>query len=199
MRTGVWPFTVGFGDGELDDLRERLARTRFAPRTAAEPWASGADPDYLRRLVAYWADGFDWRAQERRLNAHPQYLADVGGARLHFVHERGVRPPGGPEPLPLVLTHGWPSCFAEILPLVSLLADPGAHGADPADFFDVVVPSLPGFLFSGVPAEGPLTMLRIAELWAELMERGALHLLDPPSQLRLAGVLGSPRSPGPPP
>jgi pimeloyl-ACP methyl ester carboxylesterase len=153
----------------LDDLRTRLVRTRFAARTSAEPWASGTDPEYRRRLVAYWADGFDWRARERRLNDHSQYMADVGGVRLHFVHERGVRPTGGPDPLPLVLTHGWPSCFAEMLPLVPLLVDPGAHGGDPADAFDVVVPSLPGFLFSGLPAEGRLTMPRIADLWAGLM------------------------------
>ena len=116
----------------LRDLADRLARTRFPERTAA-PWRAGTDPDYLRELITYWHDNFDWRARERELNALPQFTADIDGQRVHFVH---VRAPGsGPArpALPLILTHGWPSSFLEMLPLVALLTDPGSHGGDPDD------------------------------------------------------------------
>jgi pimeloyl-ACP methyl ester carboxylesterase len=120
----------------------------------------------MQELVGYWAAGFDWRAQERRLNAFPQFTVDVGGQTIHFVHLRGR----GPNPFPLVLTHGWPSSFVELLKLVPLLTDPAANGADERDSFDVVVPSLPGYAFSGRPARpGLCTAGAIAGLWARLM------------------------------
>lgn len=163
------PFTIGVSNDVLEDLAVRLARTRLPTRTPGERWVAGTDPDYLRDLLAHWAGGFDWRAQERRLNAFPQFLAEVDGQSVHFVHARGVRASGGPAPMPLVVSHGWPYSFAEMLPLVSRLTDPAAHGGDPDDAFDVVVPSLPGFAWSALPEHGPVTPQRTAGTWAALM------------------------------
>lgn len=168
----VSPFTVHVPDSVLDDLSRRLAASRFPTRTAPD-WQAGTDPDYLRELVSYWLHGFDWRARERELNAFPQYTAEVDGRRVHFVHLRAEPSAAGSRqdrPLPLVLTHGWPSSFVEMLPLARLLADPGAHGTGTqAPAFDVVVPSLPGFLFSEPPAPGAATANRTADTWAKLM------------------------------
>ncbi|MCO1598050.1 epoxide hydrolase [Micromonospora sp. RHAY321] len=158
------PFRIDVSDAVLDDLRARLARTRFTDRSGNEPWQGGVDPDYLRDLVSYWRDGFDWRAREAELNAYPHHLAVVGGRKLHFLHVRAARPAGAPAPLPLILSHGWPSSFVEMLPLVDRLTDPTGHGGA----FDVVVPSLPGFGFSDVPDE-PVTRALLARTMHELM------------------------------
>ncbi|GAA4485924.1 epoxide hydrolase [Actinoallomurus oryzae] len=150
----VSPFRVDVSDDVLADLRDRIRRTRFTPASSPEPWAAGTDPDYLRSLLEHWADGFDWRKAEEELNRLPHHRADLGGQRIHFVH---VRAAGGRPALPLILTHGWPSSFVEMLPLVPLLTDPARFGGDPADAFDVVIPSLPGFLFSDLPPGRPMT------------------------------------------
>jgi pimeloyl-ACP methyl ester carboxylesterase len=162
------PFRIFVADDVLDDLRARLARTRFTAASDSTYWAAGTDPGYLRELVAYWADGFDWRAAEARLNAYPQYTAEVAGRQVHFVHLRGNGARDAPAPLPLILTHGWPSSFVEMLRAAPLLADPASHGADPADAFDVVIPSLPGFLYSQLPP-GPFTRRGTARTWHALM------------------------------
>jgi pimeloyl-ACP methyl ester carboxylesterase len=164
----VTPFRISVSDDVLSDLRDRLARTRFTTASDAAYWAAGVDPGYLRELIAYWADGYDWRAAEAALNTYPQYLAEVDGQQVHFVHLRGNRPEGAPAPLPLIMTHGWPSSFVEMLKAAERLADPAAHGGDPADAFDVVVPSLPGFLFSQ-PPQGRFTRRGVAETWHALM------------------------------
>jgi len=159
-------FSVRVPDEVLDDLQSRLGNTRWPEALPYAGWTSGVDLAYLRELVEYWATSFDWRAQERRLNAFSQFTADVGGQLIHFVHERGR----GPRPFPLVLTHGWPSSYIELLKLVPLLTDPAAHDGDERDSFDVVVPSLPGFAFSGQPDRpGVCTSTQIADLWAQLM------------------------------
>ncbi|MET8550157.1 epoxide hydrolase family protein [Micromonospora zamorensis] len=155
-------FRIDVSDAVLDDLRARLARTRFTDRSGTRPWQGGVDPDYLRDLVSYWHDGFDWRAREAELNAYSQHLALVGGRKLHFLHVRAARPAGTPAPLPLLLSHGWPSSFVEMLPLVDRLTSPAGGG------FDVVVPSLPGFGFSEVPDE-PVTRALLARTLHELM------------------------------
>ncbi|MGW4498297.1 epoxide hydrolase family protein [Micromonospora sp. NPDC004336] len=160
------PFTIDVPDELLADLAERLARTRF-PRPTASGWRAGTDPGYLRELVTYWRTAFDWRARERELNALPHYTATLDERRVHFVHIRAAS--GTPAPLPLVLTHGWPSSFVEMLPLAARLADPAAHGGEPDDAFDVVIPSLPGFVFSELPNHGPVTPPVVADLWARLM------------------------------
>ena len=165
----VAQFQIHVSDNVLDDLRMRLTHARFVTRTGSTPWQAGTDPDYLHELVAYWTNTFDWRAYEREINAIPQYLADVDGLSIHYLHVPGVRVPGQTVPLPLILSHGWPSSFIEMLPLLPLLTDPGNHGGDPADAFEVVIPSLPGFAFSQLPTAKPVTRSLIADLWATLM------------------------------
>jgi pimeloyl-ACP methyl ester carboxylesterase len=159
------PFQILVPDEVLTDLRQRLRRTGFTGASDPAGWQAGTDPGYLRGLVEYWADGFDWRAAESALNAYPHFTAEVAGRRVHFIHLRGR---GDGPAMPLVLTHGWPSSFVEMLPLASQLADPASHGGDPADAFDVVIPSLPGFLYSELP-DGPFTHQRVAGIWHALM------------------------------
>lgn len=160
----IEPFTIAVTEETLSDLRARIHRTRWPQRSPALAWQQGTDLDYLRQVLAYWADGFDWRAQERRLNGFKQFRTEVDGVKLHFVHEKAVNGQG----IPLVLTHGWPSSFVEYLPLVPLLTDPAAHGIDgPA--FDVVIPSLPGYGFSERPHQTGVNTRRVAGLWHNLM------------------------------
>jgi pimeloyl-ACP methyl ester carboxylesterase len=161
-------FQIAVTDDVLDDLHYRLTHTRFTSASDDTYWAAGVDPGYLRDLVAYWADGFDWRAAEKALNAYPHYLAEVSGRQVHFVHVRGKRTEGAPAPMPLILSHGWPSSFVEMLPVIGPLTDPAGHGGDPADAFDVIIPSLPGFLFSELP-DGPYTRRGVGEAWHSLM------------------------------
>ncbi|MCC5576480.1 epoxide hydrolase [Microtetraspora sp. AC03309] len=164
----VKPFQISVSDDVLNDLRTRLARTLFTAASDTAYWAAGTDPGYLRELVTYWADGFDWRAAETALNAYPHHIAEIAGQQVHFVHLRGRGAEGAPAPLPLILTHGWPSSFVEMLRVAERLADPAGHGGDPADAFDVVIPSLPGFLYSELP-QGPFTRRGVAETWHTLM------------------------------
>ena len=159
------PFTIAVDDAVLADLRERIARTRLPDAAPGAPWQQGTDRDYLNELLAYWADGFDWRAQERELNAFAHFRTELDGAQIHFVHERARDGRG----VPLILTHGWPSAFVELLAVVPLLTDPAAHGIDgPA--FDVVIPSLPGYGFSERPARTGITSRYTAGLWHRLMQ-----------------------------
>jgi pimeloyl-ACP methyl ester carboxylesterase len=159
------PFEIAIDDAVLDDLRDRLRRTRFPIDVENEDWGYGVNTAYLRDIVHYWLDGYDWRAQERLLNDYRHYRATVDGIALHFVHERGQ----GPDPLPLVLTHGWPWTFWDFRDVIRPLADPAAFGGDAADSFDVVVPSLPGFGFSG-PLRKPISIWQVADLWVGLMQ-----------------------------
>lgn len=159
------PFRIAVPDAVLADLRERLARTRFPDEIPGSGWGYGTELAYLRELVAYWRDEYDWRAAEARLNALPQFRAEVGGLGIHFIHVRGT----GPRPFPLVITHGWPGSVAEFVDVIGPLTDPAAHGGDPADAFDVVCPSMPGYGFSDHPREPGMDPERIAALWAELM------------------------------
>ncbi len=163
-RLPVEPFSIRVGDEVLSDLRARIRNTRWPDPAPVAAWAQGTDLGYLRQLVAYWAGEFDWRAQERELNRFDHFRAELDGVRIHFVHERARRGPG----IPLILTHGWPSTFVELLPLVPLLTDPRGHGIDgPA--FDVVVPSLPGYGFSERPARTGVNYRYVAGLWHRLM------------------------------
>ncbi|HEX7734565.1 MAG TPA: epoxide hydrolase, partial [Ktedonobacteraceae bacterium] len=123
---------------------------------------------YLKTLVDYWQHEFDWRAQEEKLNQFAHFRAEIDGLNVHFIHEQGQ----GPKPLPLIITHGWPGLFFEMFKLIPLLTDPASHGGDPADAFDVIVPSLPGFGFSDRPTARGMTTARVAELWAHLMRDG---------------------------
>ncbi|MDX6606576.1 MAG: hypothetical protein QOD14_1116, partial [Solirubrobacterales bacterium] len=123
----VQPFSIQIAARTLDDLRGRLRATRWPDEVPDSGWDYGTNLGYLKKLVAYWGDVFDWREQERRLNELPQFRTDIDGSQIHFVHVRG----NGPAPFPLVLTHGWPSSFFELTKLLPLLADPAAHGGDP--------------------------------------------------------------------
>jgi pimeloyl-ACP methyl ester carboxylesterase len=159
------PFTIAVDEAVLADLRDRIARTRLPDAAPGAAWQHGTDRAYLKALLAYWADGFDWRAQERALNAFAHFRTELDGAQIHFVHERARDGRG----VPLILTHGWPSAFVELLALVPLLTDPEAHGIDgPA--FDVVIPSLPGYGFSERPARTGITSRYTAGLWHRLMQ-----------------------------
>lgn len=161
------PFVARTAPEAIEDLRARLRATRWPDAPEDAGWSLGTDLDYLRELVAYWADGFDWPAQEAALARLPRFRTRVGGLGIHFVHARAVAPAG--PVLPLVLCHGWPDSFWRYSKVVSLLTDPGSHGADPADAFDVVVPDMPGFGYSDRPTGPPLSSVAVAGLWAELM------------------------------
>lgn len=160
----VTRFRIEVPDDVLDDLRTRLRTTRFTTPLATRPWEAGTDPAYLRDLVTYWADEYDFRAQEAQLNRLNHYKAPIQGRNLHFIRIRGT----GRSPMPLLLCHGWPSSFVEMLPLAARLADPGQYGGSPDDSFDVVIPSMPGFLYSDLPAE-PLTRAAMARMLHSLM------------------------------
>ncbi|HEY3418509.1 MAG TPA: epoxide hydrolase [Armatimonadota bacterium] len=159
------PFTIDIAQATLNDLDERLARTRWLDAVPQTDWDAGTNPEYLQSLVAYWQRQYDWRAQEALLNRFTQYRAEIDGLGIHFIYEQGL----GPHPLPLIYTHGWPGSFYEMYKIIPLLSDPAHHGGDPADAFDVIIPSLPGFGFSDIPRERGMTLQRTADLWARLM------------------------------
>jgi pimeloyl-ACP methyl ester carboxylesterase len=161
----VKPFTIAVEDSVLEDLRQRLADTRWPDEIPNTGWDYGSNLTYLKELVEYWRTGFDWRAQEAKLNAFSHFKSEVDGLDIHFIHERGR----GPNPMPLVITHGWPSCFFEMTKIIPLLADPASHGGEPADSFDVVAPSLPGFGFSDHAQDRGMEVQRVAGMWNKLM------------------------------
>jgi pimeloyl-ACP methyl ester carboxylesterase len=173
----VQPFVISIPDAVLVDLEERLARTRWPADMENDDWRYGTPRAYLEELVDYWRNGYNWRLREELMNARPHFRADVEGLPIHFIQERGK----GPNPVPLVLTHGWPWTFMDFEDVLGPLTDPAAFGGDERDSFDVVVPSLPGFGFS-VPVEVPgVNFERTADLWVTLMtevlgyERFAAH------------------------
>ena len=157
-------FTIDTPQAALDDLRERLRRARLPDEPRGVAWSYGTDLAYVKRLVRYWLEEYDWRAVEARLNRLPQFVARVGDQRIHLVYERG----SGPAPLPLVITHGWPGSFVEFEAVIGPLAHPERFGGRVEDAFDVVVPSLPGYAWSPPPPE-PITTRDIAQTWDALM------------------------------
>jgi epoxide hydrolase len=174
----IRPFRIQIPHADLDDLADRLARTRWAnelpmdtsgPQRGPVPpgWEYGVPVDYVRDLVEHWQHQYDWRAWEARLNQYPQFITEIDGQPIHFLHVRSPEP----EATPLILTHGWPNTFLEYLDLVAPLTDPRGHGGEAADAFHVVVPSLPGFAFSGPTREPGWDAHRTARAWTELMRR----------------------------
>jgi Epoxide hydrolase N terminus len=152
------PFEIAIPQGEIHDLHERLRRARWTDDFENDAWGYGVPGTYLRELVGYWLDGFDWRAQEAAINEFDNFRADVDGIPIHFIHERGH----GKQVVPLVLTHGWPWTFWDYANVIRPPADPAAFGA-PADLaFDVVVPSLPGYGFS-IPLRRPIIEQEICD------------------------------------
>jgi len=165
MATEPRPFRLSVPDSVLDDLRQRLVRARWPDEPPLAPWSTGASLTYVRQLVDYWRDRFDWRAQERALNAFHQFSVPLAGIDVHFIHEQGK----GPNPIPLLLSHGWPGSVFEFHKLIPILTDPARFGGDPADAFTVVAPSLPGFTLSFRPGQERFSVERIAEVFALLM------------------------------
>jgi epoxide hydrolase len=163
----VTEFRLDVPESELEDLRARLRNTRWPERETVDDWTQGVPLAYLRDLCAYWADQYDWRSTEARLNALAQFRTTIDGLAIHFLH---VRSPHA-DALPLIITHGWPGSIVEFLKIIGPLTEPTAHGGDASDAFHVVCPSLPGYGFSDKPARPGWGVERIAHAWAVLMAR----------------------------
>jgi pimeloyl-ACP methyl ester carboxylesterase len=163
----IRPFRIDIPQADLDELHRRLDATWWPDDLPGAGWDYGVDADHLRDLVRYWRHDFDWRAQERRLNALPQFTTGIDGQDIHLLHVRSPEP----DAIPLVMTHGWPSTVADFLDVIGPLTDPRAHGAEGAPAFHVVAPSVPGFAFTGPTRERGWNLSRIARAWAELMRR----------------------------
>lgn len=159
------PYEMHIPASALEDLQRRLAHTRLPDRAPGAAWEHGADVDWLAELVGYWREDFDWRAQEAELNSFPQFRSEIRGIPLHFLHVPGQ----GPDPVPLLLSHGWPGSVFEFLDLIPLLTDPARFGGDPEDSFTVVAPSLPGYGLSFRPGQERFSIPEIADTFAELM------------------------------
>jgi epoxide hydrolase len=164
---GIRPFRIDIPQADLDDLNTRLARTRWPDQLPGAGWDYGIPLDYVKDLAGYWRTGYDWRVHERKLNAFAQFTTTIDGQNVHFLHVRSA----APDALPLILTHGWPGSVVEFLDVIGPLTDPAAHGGDPADAFHLVVPSIPGFGFSGPTRDRGWNIPRIARAWDELMSR----------------------------
>jgi pimeloyl-ACP methyl ester carboxylesterase len=165
--TDIRPFRIDVPQAELDDLLDRLARTRWPDAVPGVGWSQGVPLDYLKELAEYWRTAYDWRKQEAALNAFPQFTTEIDGQNIHFLHVRSPEP----DATPLILTHGWPGSVAEFVNVIGPLTDPRAHGGDPADAFHLVIPSIPGYGFSGPTRETGWNLARIAAAFAELMRR----------------------------
>jgi epoxide hydrolase len=163
----IRPFRIDVPQADLDDLHQRLDRTRWPDELPGIGWAQGVPPGYLGELTRYWRTSYDWREQEARLNEFPQYTTTIDGQNIHFLHVRSAEP----DALPLVITHGWPGSVAEFLNVIRPLTDPRTSGGDPSHAFHLVIPAIPGFGFSGPTTEPGWTTARIAQAWAELMDR----------------------------
>ena len=163
----IRPFRIDVPQSEIDDLRDRLSRTRWPDDLSDVGWSRGVPLGYLKGLAEYWGSDYDWRANEAELNELPQFTTVIDGQKIHFLHVRSPEP----NALPLVITHGYPSSIAEFVKIVGPLTDPQAHGGDSADAFHVVAPSLPGFGFSSPLADRGWELARTAKAWVELMHR----------------------------
>jgi epoxide hydrolase len=163
----ISPFRLEVPDEALDDLRDRLGRTRWPDLNWDDGWSRGVPQLYLTELASYWRDEYDWRLHEARLNGFAQFVTEIDGESIHFLHVRSPEPTA----LPLVMTHGWPGSVAEFIEVIGPLTDPRSHGGDPADAFHVVAPSIPGFGLSGPTRGSGWSVSRIAVAWGELMKR----------------------------
>jgi pimeloyl-ACP methyl ester carboxylesterase len=165
--TEIRPFHVETPDEQIDDLRRRIAATRLPSKELVEDRSQGVQLATIRELAEYWATDYDWRKAEAKLNALPQFITEIDGVEIHFIHVRSEHE----DALPLIMTHGWPGSVIELLETVGPLTDPTAHGGDAVDAFHLVLPSLPGYGFSGEPTELGWNAGRVAQAWAELMRR----------------------------
>src|SRR5580658_3186905 len=160
-------FKIDVPQSQLDDLKQRLAATRWPDEMPGVGWSRGAPLSYIRELAEYWRTSFDWRAAEARMNQFPHFLTEVDGVQVHFLHARSTEP----NAMPLIITHGWPGSFVEFLDVIDPLINPTAHGGDPADAFHVIIPSMPGYGFSGPTHQLGWDTERVALAWTELMRR----------------------------
>ncbi|MBW2274388.1 MAG: epoxide hydrolase [Deltaproteobacteria bacterium] len=167
MSSDIQPFQIRASDAELEDLQRRLRATRWPEPEPVSDWSQGIPLAYLQELCAYWAEKYDWRAREARLNAFPQFRADALGLGIHFIHLRSPEA----NAMPLIMTHGWPGSIVEFHKVIGPLTDPAAHGGDPADAFHVVCPSLPGYGFSDKPTEPGWNVEKVGNAWAVLMSK----------------------------
>lgn len=158
-------FHIHVSDEILNDLKYRLDHVRWPDTLEDSGWERGTDINYLKSIISYWREQYDWRAQERELNRFSQFRCNVDGIDIHFVHEKGK----GPNPIPIILTHGWPDSYIRYQKIIPLLTDPASYGGNPKDSFDVIVPSLPGFGFSKASKDSSMNNYGISELWAKLM------------------------------
>ena len=165
--TEIRPFRIDIPQASLDDLRARLESTRWPDQLPGVGWDYGIPLDYVQQLADYWRTSYDWRVHERTLNDFPQFTTMIDGQRAHFLHVRSPEP----DAMPLIITHGWPGSIVEFINIISPLTDPRANGADPADAFHLVVPSIPGYGFSGPTQDRAWNVHRIARAWDELMRR----------------------------
>ena len=163
----IQPFGIDIGQADLDDLRARLARTRWPDQLPGTGWDYGIALETVQELAEYWRTGYDWRVHERRLNSFAQFTTTIDGQNVHFLHVRSDEPGA----LPLIMTHGWPGSIVEFTEVIGPLTDPRAHGGDPADAFHLVVPAIPGYGFSGPTRDRGWNVNRIARAWDELMRR----------------------------
>jgi len=163
----VLPFRIEIPQADLDDLRDRLARTRWPDQIPGAGWDYGIPLEYVRELAEYWRTGYDWRVHEARLNGFDQYTTTIDGQRIHFLQVRSAEPGA----LPLIITHGWPGSVVEFMNVIGPLTDPAAFGGDPSDAFHLIVPSIPGYGFSGPTRDRGWDVRRVARAWACLMER----------------------------
>ena len=161
------PFHIEIPQAQLDDLHTRLARTRWPEELPGTGWLQGVPIDYLRELANYWHSSYDWRKHEALLNQIPQFTTTIDGANVHFIHVRSPEP----DALPLIITHGWPGSFVEFLNIIGPLSDPRAHGGAASDAFHLVIPSIPGFGFSGPTTSAGWDFRRIAKAWVHLMQQ----------------------------
>src|SRR5262245_9747142 len=167
MSDEISPFTIDVPEAVLDDLHTRLRHTRWPDPEVVDDWSQAIPLDYVQEVAAYWAQSYDWRARVRALNRFDQFVTELDGLDIHFIHQRSPHP----DALPLLITHGWPGSIVEFHKVIEPLVDPVAFGGDAADAFHVVAPSLPGFAFSGKPREPGWGVDRIGAAWASLMAR----------------------------
>ncbi|MFT4413304.1 epoxide hydrolase family protein [Fredinandcohnia humi] len=163
----IHPFRIEIPQTEIDDLNDRLDRTRWPDELPGLGWSYGTPMHVVKEMVDYWRNGYNWREYEARFNSYPQFITEIDGANVHFFHVRSEEP----NAMPLILSHGWPGSFAEFIDMIDLLTDPRSNGGDPNDAFHVVIPSVPGYTFSGPTRDTGWNSRRIARAWASLMNR----------------------------
>ena len=170
MTAEILPFRIDVPQADLDDLRDRLARTRWPDQLPGVGWDYGIPLEYVRELASYWRDEYDWRVHEARLNGFDQFTTTIDGARVHFLHVRSA----SPDALPLIITHGWPGSVVEFWDIIGPLTDPAAFGGAADDAFHLVIPSIPGYGFSGPTQDRGWDARRVARAWAVMRScRGA--------------------------